>query len=1331
MAFSLKYNLTFEDLRGTEWTVEIYQDPWAGAVTQLNASDIPVTIDWQGNQDIFDPIKGSECTFTAFSMTNFQLKEFWDAKINEYYILIKKGGVDFWSGMQVTDIYSEPYADTPYSADLKFSCGLGELQYIRYEVAGAVRTGIQSLLTILGRCLANVQPNKNIIEQINVFEDRMNKTNNDGMLLQTTIDQGIWIEQDDDGLDRGMKCLKVIRDIMKAHGCRIFQSNNKWYVQRVKELGNASVRTLEYNTVGVFQSTSLDTVRLNITNKAAANQITWMGEASLSISEMYNRIEYEYDTQWKRDGNNLILNTDFTGKSKLVAGRPDPNLMWIDKNTPRYYDFGNTIINNPTDLQRTVIHGAGVSDVHDYVYALEYTRALLVLSTTLDTSSWIRPIERVGSTETIEILPCTTSDKLQIILEGQAEKFIDFATGGYFTDDIVYYKIDLYFLIRVGDGGGGAGDYYLTGDMNSKSWTNSGSTIFKFTYILYGGGFYEQGTINRHFNIHFLTPTLPVAGMKELEIKFYTPVNKIFNFADSGSYTNMCYLKRFILNNFACLYMPLGDQSSSVKEIFSKVDDDTLRDKTYKINVRMGDGPYYTSQGSLRIQNPPTYDQTEEWDVRGGAGPTKDHENIFLLAPAKEFITEYHNLLRGRMEAEMGFHNSLLELPVGDNRLYIFDSMSYDIKNNEYNVSLQELTSRSRSWDDTEPGILAAGITPIIDFSPKDVSTELIDEELKRGKAANLKTNYVSSSYIIEDFTESEYENYPISEPATLLHMATFNENDASDVADYSQNGNASVIAANLTIVNGDIGLAGRFNGTTTRILYDDINSMDGLSEVTVFGKINKSSDKLQVICGKGGVFRLRYLLNGKAEFSIHDGAVFQTIETLAAINTAEWHSIAGSYDGSDIKIYVDGVEDNSAGLVVAFQSTAFSYDIGYNTSGPSDYFDGDIENVQVRNNLLSSDEHEQLNATPGGPNIESTAHGFLEGDLISTDFQDTSNRALHVVTLKVDADNFHSVPTNGNLPEVRKNFTRYGNTFDTDRQASMVLREVENSPELRLQNSVGSFTDFEDPFKNIFFADAEGFSLPFGYISGFKLEWKTIEIILVGEEEIKNICKDSTDAFNLGYLGTGGEIIDTGVMGVGGLDTGSLGNFWYFVYVIGDSTGTNPTNVMFSKDYFVAGITFPAGYDIARRVGSFYVNDAFKIRKFFQTVDTATPIRRYYYDEDRGILIALNKGNSLAWATIPLETYVPNFGGVATANHVDLFIEFEDANQPGIHRAWFRPTGSTANTPVNGYFNQVARKISTQNFLLPLVSDPSVEYRLDDSADNVSVYIYGYCETL
>ena len=66
MAYGVKFRLEFSDdnLKGKK--VEILKDGYTGSVLDLIGTDNPVEIDWEGDDDFYNPIIGSTCTINLY-----------------------------------------------------------------------------------------------------------------------------------------------------------------------------------------------------------------------------------------------------------------------------------------------------------------------------------------------------------------------------------------------------------------------------------------------------------------------------------------------------------------------------------------------------------------------------------------------------------------------------------------------------------------------------------------------------------------------------------------------------------------------------------------------------------------------------------------------------------------------------------------------------------------------------------------------------------------------------------------------------------------------------------------------------------------------------------------------------------------------------------------------------------------------------------------------------------------------------------------------------------------------------------------------------------------
>ncbi len=96
----------------------------------------------------------------------------------------------------------------------------------------------------------------------------------------------------------------------------------------------------------------------------------------------------------------------------------------------------------------------------------------------------------------------------------------------------------------------------------------------------------------------------------------------------------------------------------------------------------------------------------------------------------------------------------------------------------------------------------------------------------------------------------------------------------------------------------------------------------------------------------------------GVANFDVNQG----TSQTSASSNAGavplnNWSLVTGSYDGNNIKIYVNGILKKS----VALSSVTFNPITDMNIGGATNYFTGQIDDVRIYNRALSLDEIQAL----------------------------------------------------------------------------------------------------------------------------------------------------------------------------------------------------------------------------------------------------------------------------------------------------------------------------------------------------------------------------------
>lgn len=74
-------------------------------------------------------------------------------------------------------------------------------------------------------------------------------------------------------------------------------------------------------------------------------------------------------------------------------------------------------------------------------------------------------------------------------------------------------------------------------------------------------------------------------------------------------------------------------------------------------------------------------------------------------------------------------------------------------------------------------------------------------------------------------------------------------------------------------------------------------------------------------------------------------------------VNDGQWHHVTGTYDGSKIRLYVDGALDASAEAKGSIKANDKAVCIGENAEKTGRFWNGLIDDVRVYNYALNADE--------------------------------------------------------------------------------------------------------------------------------------------------------------------------------------------------------------------------------------------------------------------------------------------------------------------------------------------------------------------------------------
>ena len=191
-------------------------------------------------------------------------------------------------------------------------------------------------------------------------------------------------------------------------------------------------------------------------------------------------------------------------------------------------------------------------------------------------------------------------------------------------------------------------------------------------------------------------------------------------------------------------------------------------------------------------------------------------------------------------------------------------------------------------------------------------------------------------------------------------------DEESGTIASDSIDGNDGTIYGAIVAI-GKVGNALNFDGMDDYIDCGDVPNLDISNAITIEAWINTSTTKFSIIASKDddGSNREYYLgllpapETGRIRWALKTSS-FQDIDSATTVNDGDWHHIVGTYDGSNIRLYIDSVEDDNSPVAQTgvIPNTNVSFKIGYKGDLSLDHwFDGIIDEVAVCNRALTVKE--------------------------------------------------------------------------------------------------------------------------------------------------------------------------------------------------------------------------------------------------------------------------------------------------------------------------------------------------------------------------------------
>ena len=183
----------------------------------------------------------------------------------------------------------------------------------------------------------------------------------------------------------------------------------------------------------------------------------------------------------------------------------------------------------------------------------------------------------------------------------------------------------------------------------------------------------------------------------------------------------------------------------------------------------------------------------------------------------------------------------------------------------------------------------------------------------------------------------------------------------AEDNPNDSQDGNNGSLKNGATFAPGKVGQAFSLDGTDDYVEVSDSPNISFTGPFTIDAWINTNDNTTEhgIVekydgSGQNGYFFRISNGTGKLAFGICNGVTCDSVGGATQISTGTFHHVAAVYDGTSLKVYLDGNLDGSNATGSAPTDGTNPLEIGARGGSPFNFFSGLIDEVELFNKALS-----------------------------------------------------------------------------------------------------------------------------------------------------------------------------------------------------------------------------------------------------------------------------------------------------------------------------------------------------------------------------------------
>ena len=199
--------------------------------------------------------------------------------------------------------------------------------------------------------------------------------------------------------------------------------------------------------------------------------------------------------------------------------------------------------------------------------------------------------------------------------------------------------------------------------------------------------------------------------------------------------------------------------------------------------------------------------------------------------------------------------------------------------------------------------------------------------------------------------------------PPGLNAAWAFDEVSGTTAADQSGKGNVGTVSNTAWVAGGKYNNALSFSGSNAWVTVPDSATLDLTTGMTVEAWLRPTTVERLAHGGREGAAgqpRLRDLREQREAIGlpaeVFVGGSTRSVQGTAALPTLTWSHVAATYDGSTLRLYVNGAQVGSLAASGTILTSNSAFRIGGNSIW-GEYFNGLIDEVRVYNRALTAGE--------------------------------------------------------------------------------------------------------------------------------------------------------------------------------------------------------------------------------------------------------------------------------------------------------------------------------------------------------------------------------------